>query len=62
MIAMMATSGRSDAVRETTGKAQKGPDGIGIMILAGRTAIATIENAIARLGTRSRATFTCRAD
>ena len=46
--AITMTRGRSDAVRETNGKGQTGMSEIAITIPAGPTAIATIENAIAR--------------
>ena len=59
---MMATLGRSDAALETTGKGQTRAAAIVITIPAGRTEIATIENAIARSRMRSADMFTCRAD
>ena len=59
--AITMTHGRSDAVLETNGKGQTGIEATAITIPAGPTAIATIENAIARVETHSLATFTCRA-
>jgi hypothetical protein len=60
--AMMATTGRSDEAPETTGKGQSWRDETAIAIPVGPTATGTHANAIARSGTRSRATFTCHAD
>jgi hypothetical protein len=60
--AMMATSGRSDAALETTGKGQTSTDAIVITIPAGRTEIATIENAIARSRMHSPDMYTCLVD
>jgi hypothetical protein len=59
---MMAKSGRSDEVPETTRKGQTLRDESAIMIPAGPTEIATIESAIATSQTHSRATFTYLAD
>jgi hypothetical protein len=59
--AKMTTFGRSAAVLETIGKDRTGMGGTAIMIPAGPTAIATIENAIAGSETHSPDTFTCRA-
>jgi hypothetical protein len=60
--ATMATRGRSDAALETTVKGQTSTDAIATTILDGPTAIATVENAIARSRMHSADMFTCLAD
>ena len=54
--------GRSDVVLATIAKNQIKTGGIATAILAGLTAIATIENAVARSRMHSADMFTCLAD